>query len=242
MSLSLRFGRTTAALAASILSGEAVLAQESPVILLPAPTTAGGAPLTRALAERRSVRTFQDAPLTLAEVGQLLWAAQGVTQTGPAPAGWRSEWGAWSGGGRTAPSAGALYPLETYLLATSVDGLEPGLYHYVPGAHALEPTGACSSRKLARAALGQTAITEAPAVVVFTGVYARAASKYEDRAPRYVHIEVGAAAENLLLQATALGLGGVFTGAFRDSAVTDVLGLPKDHAPLGIVPVGRPGG
>jgi SagB-type dehydrogenase family enzyme len=242
MSPSLRSGTTATVVAASVLSAGALVAQESPVIHLPAPTTVGGAPLTRALAERRSVRTFQDAPLTLAEVSQLLWAAQGVTQTSPAPAGWRREWGAWSGGRRTAPSAGALYPLETYLLATSVDGLAPGVYHYIPRAHALERTGACGSGELAGAALGQTAIADAPAVVVFTGVYARAASKYGDRAERYVHIEVGAAAENLLLQATALGLGGVFMGAFRDDAVSDVLGLPEDHAPLGLVPVGRPGG
>jgi SagB-type dehydrogenase family enzyme len=242
MSPSLRSGTTATVVAVSFLSAGAVLAQESPVIHLPAPATAGGAPLTRALAERRSVRSFQDAPLTLTEVSQLLWAAQGVTQTSPAPAGWRSEWGAWSGGRRTAPSAGALYPLETYLLATSVDGLEPGLYHYIPAEHALEPAGECGPGELAAAALGQVAVAQAPAVVVFTAVYARAASKYGDRAERYVHVEVGAAAENLLLQATALGLGGVFMGAFRDDAVGDVLGLPEDHAPLGLVPVGRPGG
>ncbi|MCG6986807.1 MAG: SagB/ThcOx family dehydrogenase [Gemmatimonadetes bacterium] len=242
MSPSLRSGVTAALLTASSMSaGSAALAQEAPVIRLPAPATAGGQALTHALARRRSVRAFQDAPLRLADVGQLLWAAQGVTAETPEPAGWRSEWGAWRGGLRTAPSAGALYPLEVYLVAGRVEGLDPGVYHYVPGEHVLQRVGECGPGELAGAASSQRAVADAAAVLVFTAVYQRTEVKYRERAPRYVHIEVGAAAENALLQATALGLGSVFVGAFTDGAVKKVMGLPADHVPLGLVPVGRPG-
>lgn len=220
------------------IAGQAT--QETPMIRLPAPAADGGAPLTRALAQRRSVRSFSATPLQLSEVAQLLWAAQGVTQPTPAPAGW--QWGEWRGGLRTAPSAGALYPLELYVLATAVDGLDRGLYRYLPVDHALVRVGDGDAAALAAAALGQRAITEAPAVVIVTGVQARTAVKYGERAPRYVHIEVGAAAENLLLQAAALGLGGVFMGAFRDDAVQQTLGLPDDHAPLALVVVGHAAG
>jgi len=225
--------------AASLGTAGCGAAQESRMISLPAPDTVGGAPLARTLVERRSVRAFAETPITPQEVGQLLWAAQGVTQKESEPAGWRSEWGPWQGGLRTAPSAGALYPLEIYLVAARVDGLEPGLYHYIPGKHALQPVGSCTLGELAGAALDQRSVAEAPAVVVLTGVFERTAAKYGDRAPRYVHIEAGAAGENLLLQAAGLGLGGVFTGAFRDDAVAEVLGLPEGHAPLGLIPVGR---
>jgi SagB-type dehydrogenase family enzyme len=215
-------------------------AQDSTLIRLPAPATDGGAPLTRALAHRRSVRSFAPTHLQLSDVAQLLWAAQGVTRPMPEPAGWR--WGEWRGGLRTAPSAGALYPLELYLLATAVDGLDGGLYRYVPVNHALVRVGEADASVLAGAALGQRAITAAPAVVIVAAVEARTAIKYGERAPRYVDIEVGAAAENLLLQAQALGLGGVFMGAFRDAAVQETMGLPADHAPLGLVVVGHPAG
>jgi SagB-type dehydrogenase family enzyme len=241
MSPSLRSGATAALLAASSMSAGPALAQQRTAIPLPAPVTAGGEALTRALAQRRSVRAFQDAPLRLADVAQLLWAAQGVTAKTPEPAGWRSQWGAWRGGLRTAPSAGALYPLELFLVAGRVEGLDPGVYHYVPGEHVLQPVGECGPGELAGAALSQRAVADAAAVLVFTAVYKRTEAKYGERAPRYVHIEVGAAAENVLLQATALGLGSVFVGAFKDDAVSEVLGLPADHAPLGLVPVGRPG-
>jgi SagB-type dehydrogenase family enzyme len=237
--------RTTAAVAAmsaAVFAAGSLSAQEAGMIPLPAPDLTGGAPLTRSLAGRRSVRSFSEASISLQDVAQLLWAAQGVTQEGPTPPGWRSEWGAWRGGLRTAPSAGALYPLEIYLVADRVEGLEPGLYRYVPVKHALTPVGDCGTRQLAGAALDQRAVSDAAAVVVVTGVYERTAAKYGERASRYVQIEVGAAGENLLLQATAVGLGAVFVGAFRDDAVSRVLGLPEDRAPLGLLPVGRPGG
>ncbi len=214
-------------------------AREESMVRLPAPSINGGMALTLALAERRSVRQFEAKPVSLANVAQLLWAAQGVTRPMPQPPSfWNQKWGVWGGGLRTAPSAGALYPLEVYLLASAVDGLDRGVYQYVPGENGLVKVGVARARELAKAALGQEDIAQAPVVLVFSGVYQRTSAKYGERAPRYVHIEVGAAAENLMLQATALGLGSVFIGAFDDEAVRKTLMLPADYAPLGLVPVG----
>jgi SagB-type dehydrogenase family enzyme len=221
------------------------VANEAAMIRLPAPSTEGGQPLVQAIAARRSVRAYDGKPVPLAAVSQLLWAAQGVTQPAPkAPATWNAKWGEWRGGLRAAPSAGALYPLEVYVLATSVDGLEPGLYRYIPVEHTLVRAGAAeaNAKALAQAAFMQQDIAQAPIAVVITGVYERTAVKYGERAPRYVHIEAGAAAENLMLQADALGFGTVYIGAFADEAVSKTLGLPADHAPLGIIPVGHPAG
>jgi SagB-type dehydrogenase family enzyme len=189
-------------------------------IELPPPRQAGEPSFEEVLAARRSVREFTSVPLTMEELSQLLWAAQGVT----------SAWG-----GRTAPSAGALYPLEVYVAT------QQGLSHYLPDGHGLEPLASNDLRQvLATAALGQQAVADAPAVLIVTGVYARTASKYGDRAERYVHLEAGHAAQNVLLQAVALGLGAVPIGAFDDRALQQVLGLPLDHQPLYLIPVGHP--
>lgn len=187
---------------------------------LPAPRTDGPMSLERALAARRSVRDFTDERLTLEELAQLLWAAQGIT----------ADWG-----GRTAPSAGALYPLEVYAVTPG------GLYHYLPDGHRADVLRADDLRRpLAAAALGQSAVAEAPAVLVIAAVFRRTEVKYGERAERYVHLEAGHAAQNVLLQAVALGLGGVPIGAFSDREVQRVLGLPADHEPLYLIPVGHP--
>lgn len=187
---------------------------------LPAPRTDGPMSLERALAERRSVRDFTDERLTLEELAQLLWAAQGIT----------ADWG-----GRTAPSAGALYPLEVYAVTPG------GLYHYLPDGHRADVLRADDLRRpLAAAALGQSAVAEAPAVLVIAAAFRRTEVKYGERAERYVHLEAGHAAQNVLLQAVALGLGGVPIGAFSDREVQRVLGLPADHEPLYLIPVGHP--
>ena len=190
------------------------------VLELPAPHPRSDLSFEEVLAARRSVREFSDEPLTNQDLSQLLWAAQGMT----------APWG-----GRTAPSAGALYPLEVYLVTPE------GLYHYLPDGHRLE-TLADEDRRpaLARAALGQEAVADAPAVVILTAVYARTSQKYGDRAERYVHLEAGHAAQNVLLQAVSLGLGAVPIGAFEDRAVQEALGLPSDHEPLYLIPVGHP--
>ena len=188
-------------------------------IALAAPRLKGAMSLEETLAARRSVREFTEEKLTPEEISQLLWAAQGITA-------------AW--GGRTAPSAGALYPLEVYVATAD------GLYHYVPQGHkAIVQSKADLRGALWRAGLSQNAIREAPAVFVITAVYARTAKKYGGRAERYVKLEAGHAAQNLLLQAVALDLGGVPIGAFYDDQVQSALSLPSDYEPLYLVPIGH---
>lgn len=206
--------------------GSAALAGEEGVVVLPEPRRDGEFAVERALALRRSIREFAPAPLPLAAVSQLLWAAQGVTHPD---------------GLRTAPSAGALHPLEVYLVAGAVTGLEPGVYRYEPKRHRLFLQSAGDVRAgVVDATLGQDWVAEAPAIVVLAGVYQRTARKYRARAPRYVHMEMGHAAQNVYLQATALGLGTTLVGAFRDDELAQVLGLPKRVEPLGLLPVGTP--
>lgn len=192
----------------------------SQVIILPKPDLNGTLSLEEALANRRSVRDYSDKPLTIEEIGQLLWAAQGITDTS---------------GHRTAPSAGALYPLEIYVL------LPDGFFHYIPAEHhlVLQKPGDLRTR-LHTAALQQDSILNAPAIFVITAVYARTESKYgKERSPRYVHLEAGHAAQNLLLQAVALDLGAVPIGAFLNDQVIEVLSLPDDHKPQYLIPVGN---
>ncbi len=193
---------------------------------LPKPSVDGSVSVEAAIHERRSVREFSSRSLSLADVAQLLWAAQGITSRD---------------GLRTAPSAGALYPLELYLVAGEVDSLPAGVYRYRPEQHRLKHLADGDLRKtLAAAALDQSWVRRAPAVLVIAGVYARSARKYGERARRYTRIETGHAAQNIYLQTTALGLGTVIVGAFSDTEVQEVLGLPSDHAPLALMPVGHP--
>lgn len=190
-------------------------------VVLPAPATSSAISVEQALATRRSVREFDGAPLTLGQAGQLLWAAQGITEEG--------------GRGRTAPSAGGTYPLELYVATGE------GLSHYLPDSHALDLLVEGDLRPaLAAAALGQEWVGAAPAVFAVVGVVGRTAARYGDRAGRYVDLEAGHAAQNLLLQAVALSLGAVPVGAFDDAAVRGVLGIPGDWTPLYLIPVGHP--
>ena len=194
-------------------------------ISLPAPRQDSGFSLERALHERRSVREFSKAALTQEEVSQLLWAAQGITSRE---------------GLRTAPSAGALYPLELYLAAGNVQNLDPGIYKYVPAGHKLKKIMAGDQRRELAAALSQDCVANAAAVLVFTAVERRTTRKYGSRGVRYMHIEVGHAAQNVFLQATALGLGAVVVGAFDDDRLRETLKLPEGEAPLYLMPLGRP--
>jgi len=163
--------------------------------------------------------------LTIHEVSQLLWAAQGITD----PRGFR-----------TAPSAGALYPIEVKVVVGEVEGLSTGIYRYDPNEHQLIRTKDGDERtKLASAALRQACVKEGSVVFVFTAVYERTTVKYGDRGIRYVHIEAGHAAQNLLLQATAMNLGAVPIGAFQDEQVANLLDLAEEEQPLYIIPVGR---
>lgn len=194
-------------------------------ISLPEAEFGGEMSVEEAIKKRRSIRDLSRDSLALDDVAQLLWAAQGKT-------GRR--------GFRSAPSAGALYPLELYLVAGHIDGLSPGIYRYRQQKHDLVLlTSGDHRNRLAKAALDQGWVRRAPAVLVITGVYERTMGKYGQRGRRYVHMEVGHAAQNVYLQATVRGLGTVMVGAFNDKEVQETLGLPMDHEPLGLMPVGR---
>jgi len=206
-------------------SRPAVAAAPGPEITLPPPRTESGTSLEAAILKRRSVRTYREEPLTLAEIAQLLWAAQGVTG---------------AGGLRTAPSAGALYPLEILVVTGNVTELVPGVYRYRPVGHTLTRIREGDVRKdLAGAALGQAVVRDAPVVIVIAGIPERTTGKYGERGVRYVHMEAGHSAQNVCLQATSLGLGTVTVGAFDDREVHEVLGLDPGEEPLYLIPVGR---
>lgn len=175
--------------------------------------------LEEVLEKRRSRRSYTPKQLTWDQISQLLWAGQGISG--------RTY--------RTTPSAGALYPLEVYLV------IDEGVYHYKPEKHELERTLEGDVRcQLCRAALDQGFIEEAPVDIVIAAVYQRTERRYRERATRYVHIEVGHMAQNIHLQAVSLGLGSVPVGAFHDEQVQKALSLPKDEKPLYIIPVGYP--
>ena len=187
-------------------------------ILFPQPVLKGKVSLEEVLASRRSLRSFKEKELDWGQVGQLLWAAQGITSPD---------------GKRTAPSAGALYPLEVYYF------FKDGWGHYNPEKHSLEILGSEDKRAdLARASLNQSWIADAPGVFVIVGFVERMAKKYGERAERYVMLEAGHACQNLLLQAVALSLGGTSVGAFSDEGIKKILGV--DALPLYVVPVGYP--
>jgi SagB-type dehydrogenase family enzyme len=198
-----------------------LLLGENMIIKLPAPATDSSFSVERAINERMSIRTYKDTPLTLKEVSQLLWAGQGIVASGR----------------RASPSAGATYPLEIFLAAGKVDGLKPGLYRYKNKEHSLELVKEGDLRPaLSAAALGQDMILKAPATIVVAAVFERTRARYGARTERYVHMEAGHVGENIMLQATALGLGTVPVGAFNDGEVKKLLGI--EEAPLYLFPVG----
>jgi SagB-type dehydrogenase family enzyme len=189
-------------------------------VKLPPPVTVGRVSLHEALATRRSAREFTSVALTWDEIGQLLWAAQGITD---------------DAGQRTAPSAGATYPLELYVATAD------GVFHYRPDRHEVTRISGRDVRgKVRRAAADQNAI-DAPALFIFAAIPARTSARYGERAMRYLQIEVGHAAQNLLLAAAALGLGAVPVGAFSDAELHRTLGFSSDLIVLYIVPVGHIG-
>lgn len=204
------------------VSGEDVV----PEVKLPEPISGGSVSVEAAIRLRRSVRHFTGDAVTLGEVAQLLWAAQGVTA---------------SSGYRAVPSAGALYPLEVDVVCGRVDGLEPGVYRYNPKTHGLIRRVSGDRRaQLSSAALGQRAVGEAPVVLAISAVFERTLPKYGDRGTRYVHMEAGHAAQNVCLQAVALKLGTVHIGAFQDDAMSKALELQGKEKPLTLLPIGRP--
>jgi SagB-type dehydrogenase family enzyme len=198
-------------------AGEALPSEET--IKLPEPNFKGIS-VEEALRKRRSIREYSDEELTLSELSQILWAAQGITDR--------------ARGFRTAPSAGALYPLELYVVT------DEGVFHYNPLEHSLERMFEGDVRgDLGRAALDQEWVSRAPVSLVFTGVFERTTKKYGERGERYVYMEAGHSAQNVYLECASLGLGTVVVGAFYDTQVKEILRLPEDHRPLYIMPIGH---
>jgi len=198
-------------------------------VSLPPPSGKAAFPLEKAIALRRSTRAFLRSPLTLMQVSRLLWAAQGITDK--------------ESGFRSVPSGGALYPLEVYAVfhEDGVEGLAAGVYHYEPSRHGMKKIrDGDRLGPLQAAALGQESIGMSAICIVISAIFGRTTPKYGQRGIQYVHQESGAAAENVYLQATALGLGTVIMGAFTDSAVSKAVGLGPDEVPLCLLPIGVP--
>lgn len=194
------------------------------VITLPEPTYKSQTSVEEALLKRKSVREYKDEPLELNEIAQLLWAAQGITYTKLR---------------RTTPSAGALYPLEIYLVSGNIKTLDPGIYSYQPVDHTLTLVRKGDKRKqLSAAALMQEAPKMAPATIVIAADYHRTMRKYLKKGNKFVHMEAGHSAQNIYLQAVSLKLGVVCMGAFIKSIVKEILQLPKKQEPLYLMPVG----
>ncbi len=194
-------------------------------IKLPKPQYNGNVSIEQALLKRRSVRSYKSEPLTIVEISQLLWSAQGLTN----PRGYR-----------TAPSAGALYPLEVYLVAGNVRDLDAGIYKYQPHKHEIVNTVQGDKRfELCHAALNQGSIRNAPAVIVLCAIFERVTGSYGKRGIQYVHMEVGHAIQNVCLQAISLDLGSVVIGAFNDSHVKNIMNFELVEHPLLLLPVGK---
>ncbi|THB77380.1 MAG: SagB/ThcOx family dehydrogenase [Desulfobacteraceae bacterium] len=197
------------------------------IMKLPRAKQTGMVAVEQAIAQRRTVRSYQSKPLSLEQLAQLMWAAQGITGK--------------SGFKRAAPSAGALYPMDLYVVADGacVEDLEAGVYHYEPAGHMLSPISDKSLlRDVARASLSQMWMATAPVNLLITAEYRRIEGKYGSRGERYAMIEAGHIGQNIFLQAEALGLKAGILGAFQDGEINRVLDLPHTHEPLIIMPVG----
>lgn len=207
-------------------SGGGKMLDEENNIKLPEPRYKSTISVEEAILNRRSIRSYSDEPLKLEEISQLLWSAQGITDER------RSL--------RAAPSAGALYPLETYLVVSNVSSLEKGIYKYEPFSHEIVKTKEGDFRNnLSLASLGQSCVRNGAVSIVFAAVYDRITRKYGKRGIGYTYMEAGHAAQNVYLQAEALGLGTVVVGAFIDDKVKEVVGFKEDETPLYILPVGK---
>jgi len=196
------------------------------LIILPAPELKSSFSVEEALQNRRSIRRFKDEQLDLKTVSQILWSAQGITLP--------------ERGYRTAPSAGAAFPLETYIAVNNIEGLQPGLYQFIPDSNTLGEVFVSDIRNdLSNSAMRQTSVRDGAFVVVLAAVYERITGRYGERGIKYTHMEVGHVGQNIHLQAESLGLGTVVIGAFNDDQVQDLLRLPEDVVPLYLMPIGQ---
>ncbi len=198
-------------------------------VVLPQPDATGKITLEKAIKERKSIREYKKDTLKLKALGQLLWAAQGITHNTIL---------------RAAPSAGALYPLELYIVAQNVENLEPGVYKYVIREHSIikiknQKEQVKPSTELCDACLEQSCIQDAPCALVMCGVFSKTEAKYGAQAQKYVHMEVGCVAQNIYLQTGALELGTVFVGAFDEKTVAQIIGAKNNEVPLCVMPIGN---
>ena len=201
--------------------------KEAPV-KLPSPSHQGRTSVEEAISKRRSVRRFRAQPLSLMQLSQILWSAQGITSTG---------------GKRATPSAGATYPLEVFAAVgeKGMENLAAGIYHYDVDSHSLSLHLRGDLRqKIAELSLGQSFIANCPVDIVVCALYSRTAYRYSRRGERYVHMEVGHVGQSISLQAVALGLATVMVGAFEDDELRRVLKLEEQIKPLYIIPIGKP--
>ncbi|MFO7722754.1 MAG: SagB/ThcOx family dehydrogenase [Bacteroidales bacterium] len=205
---------------------------ETPAVRLPAPSVKGTMSVEESLSKRRSVRTYQAGPMSLQQVSQILWAAYGISDSTSYS---RLKL-------RTAPSAGATYPLDLYLLAGNVEGLEAGLYKFTSEGHTLTLVRKGDMRKeVAEACLDQKMLHQAPASIVYAAVYPRITKRYGDRgADRYLCMDIGHSAQNVYLQSVAMGMATCAVGAFNDEKLAAVLQLPTEEKIMYLMPVGVP--
>jgi len=213
-----------------------LLAQNSEIqsILLPSPNVSGDVSIEEVLNARRSVRQYADSSLSINEISQLLWAAYGVTKSYESPTSLR-------GGLKTSPSAGALYPLELYLVAWNIDQLENGIYKYFSEDHSLKLVMSGDKRdELSTAAWDQSWLKDAAGAIVYSAVFSRTTDKYGERGKdRYVCMDVGHSAQNVYLQGVALRIGTCAIGAFNDNKLKELINMPEDETPLYIMPIGK---
>lgn len=213
--------------ATSLAIGTYKYMKGDPKVLLPKPSKDGEISVEMAIASRRSIRRFDSESIGLRQLSQLLWAAQGITD----PRGFRA-----------APSAGALYPLEIFIVIGEVEGLSEGIYHYDAEGCALElrREGDLRPEIGSASTLNQVWIKDAPIILVVCAIYERTTSKYGARGERYVHMEAGHVGENVYLQAGSLGLACTVVGAFLDDEVRRIIDVSEETTPLYLIPIGKP--
>ena len=195
-------------------------------ILLPDPKEDSDVSIEKAIKNRRSVREFMHEDLTIQEISQLLWSAQGITESAESK--------------RTSPSAGGTYPLEIYINIKDAEELTPGIYKYSPKNHTLvQIVDGKKSLEISNAALGQDFINKSPVNIIITAIHERTTQRYGNRGEQYVHMEAGHTAQNIYLQCESLDLATVGVGAFNDDEVAQILQLNEEEHPLYIMPIGR---
>lgn len=201
-------------------------AQNGKVIKLPTPSFKSSISIEEALLYRRSKRFYKDLPLNTQELSQILWASQGISDPDYKF--------------RTCPSAGALYPLEVYISILKVEGVEPGIYKYIPEKHEITQLYKNHKRdELYEASLKQEWVKWAPVVIIICASFYKTKARYGERGIRYIYIETGHCAQNIYLQCVSLGLGTVAVGAFDDDEISKILNLPKFEFPTYLMPIGK---